>query len=192
MAGYAAIGAAAFNIGEDIGKSITTKKPKAGKPATYFQLPTSYPNDALQNYLSRIYAANIGQQPPSFGEYVASGGTATFPFKDPRMTPNEAAELGFVAPQGGSVPLYTLGQGQLSQEQRLFAAGELFKQHRLRDFPFLHKEFTAHQQLGKRAAGVQQRIDRHPNQTAANAERTKLHDALLAQYFKQTGGHSIA
>lgn len=188
---YGAAAGAGYNIGFDVVSAILNKKPKSGGPGVYEQFPSSYPGDALQNYLSRIYAANVGGVPPSFSDYVSSGGTATFPFKDPRMTPNEAAELGFVAPQGGTVPFYQPGQGQLTQEQQLYAAGELLKQHRLRDFPFLHQQFTKHQNLFKNAQGLDTRIQRHPN-APKTADRIKRRDEMLAQYFQQTGGHSIA
>lgn len=84
---------------------------------------------ALQNYMARIAAANVSTLPPTFGEYVASGGKIGFPTQIPGMLPGEAVKLGFVGKSGEAIPYYQQEPGggfpgELSPEQILFLGAQ--------------------------------------------------------------------
>ena len=73
----------------------------AGKPS---KVPLPPYASALNKQVARAMALNMGQVAPSFADYVKSGGTATFPFIDPGMTPREREQLGLVGPSNLPVP----------------------------------------------------------------------------------------
>jgi hypothetical protein len=59
---------------------------------------------ALNQDVARVIALNMGQTPPSFAQYVASGGTAKFPFIDPGLSPRQRQQLGLVGTSNQPVP----------------------------------------------------------------------------------------
>jgi len=77
--------------------------------------------DALNHYIARIVAGNLTNRPPSFGEWVASGGQAAFPINYTGLTPREAGKLGFVDPKTGQeIPFVEPGVTSLTPDQVLY------------------------------------------------------------------------
>lgn len=87
------------------------------------QVPKTREQRALEGILSRAFVLNLGQQGPTFEEFVASGGKATFPFIQPNVTPQEALRLGLVDRSGQPIPFLdaaTAAAEGLTPEQQLF------------------------------------------------------------------------
>lgn len=96
---------------------------KAGKGSAH-KIPLPRYQRGLQSYYARMLAANMLAEPPSFADYVKSGGTATFPMKDLAFTPREARELGFVGKHGEQIPYVQPGQTSLTPEQKLYLGSQ--------------------------------------------------------------------
>lgn len=127
----AVIGAAGSIGGAAISSSGARDAAAAARPHPQ-RIPLPKWAQAINSINARALALNAGKVAPSFVDYQQSGGTATFPWQDPGMTPAEAYKLGFINKRGkaknflptGEVPL------DLTPEQLLFlAAWE--KQHGL-------------------------------------------------------------
>lgn len=67
---------------------------------------------AINQETARATALNMNAIPPSLDQYVKSGGTATFPWQAPGITPQDAVRLGMVGKRGQ--PLSFLSQAQLA------------------------------------------------------------------------------
>jgi len=76
--------------------------------------------EALNKYTARLLAMNAKAQPPSFSDYVKSGGTEQFPLVDPGLTPTQAANLGLVTPQGKPQKWVSPQATSMTPEQRLY------------------------------------------------------------------------
>jgi hypothetical protein len=86
-----------------------------GRAPRYSQPPEPRYERALRHYTARLLAQGATSVPPSFLDYVASGGTAKFDLGDTRMTPGEAISLGEFAPFKVAP-----GQRQLTLDQLLY------------------------------------------------------------------------
>lgn len=115
----AAIGAAGAVAGGVIASQGAQAAAKAGKGSAH-TIPLPKYQRGLESHYARLLAENELNVPPSFGQYVQSGGTATFPITDPGFTPREARELGFVGKQGQKVPFVQPGATSLTPEQALY------------------------------------------------------------------------
>lgn len=99
----------------------------AGRPRQGQRIPLPPYAQALNTYSSRLIAENANKVAPSFGEWVKSGGEATFPMTDVGFTPKEMAGLKMVDPRtGGPVPFGAAGQRQLTPEQILYLGQQKF------------------------------------------------------------------
>lgn len=76
--------------------------------------------EALRRIFSRAIAQNMFNMPPSFQEYVGSGGEARFPIQFTGLSPVEMRQLRFVGPQGEEIPFARTDQESLSPAQLLF------------------------------------------------------------------------
>ena len=91
------------------------------------KVPLSPYTQALQRLSARYLATNINAQPPSFDQYVKSGGTATFG-TPVGLNPTEEAGLGIVGKYGNAVPFFDPTTGKitmgpaLTPEQSMFLA----------------------------------------------------------------------
>ncbi|SRR6266852_955586 len=92
---------------------------KAGKGQQHKVPLTPYQN-AFERHLYRELALNQNAQPPSFADYIQSGGTATFPITDPGYTPKELRSLGMVGPRGQQIPFGLPSESQLTPQQALY------------------------------------------------------------------------
>jgi len=92
-------------------------------------IPLSPRSRALQGLSARLIAANVGAVPPTFAEFVRSGGMATFPLRGTELTPTEARRLDFVSRFGGqAIPFFDPRmQTKLTPEQVLFMGEEKFR-----------------------------------------------------------------
>lgn len=116
----AAIGAAGSIAGGVISSQGASKAAKAGRSGRGEAIPLPKYAAAINHILARATALNVGAVPPSFADYQASGGTATFPWQDPGITSVEKYKLGLVDRAGGDVPGGP--DSSLSPEERLFLA----------------------------------------------------------------------
>lgn len=103
------------------------------KPQTQ-TIPLPPYQDALNRITARALALNMMQTPPSFQDWVNSGGTAKFPIINPGITPKGAKDLGIVTGVGGQVPfvygpggttIQNAGLGELSPEQQQYLGYQL-------------------------------------------------------------------
>lgn len=74
-----------------------------------------------QSYLSRLFALNAATPPPSFADYVKSGGTATFPMAGVgQFTPREAQQLNLVGTNNQPMPWFDpTAQNRLTEAQAM-------------------------------------------------------------------------
>lgn len=79
-----------------------------------------------QSYLARLLALNADQTPTSFGDFVKSGGTASFQMKGAgSFTPLEAQRLGMVGVDNAPVPWFDpTAQNRLNEDQALFIGAD--------------------------------------------------------------------
>lgn len=116
----AAIGAAGSIGGAALSSQGAKKAAAAGKGREH-QFPLPRYQRGFEKYYTRLLAENLKSVPPSFADYIKSGGTATFPIQDPGISPKEAKELGLVGPKGLPVPFSDINQtSQLTPEQQLY------------------------------------------------------------------------
>src|SRR5438874_1921837 len=109
-----AAGSAAYQASQQGGGS--TRAPRfIGPPEPAYER-------ALRHYTSRLLAQGASSVPPSFLDFVASGGKATFDIGDPRMTVGEARGVGEFDSKGRPIPRYQPGQQQLTLDQMLYLA----------------------------------------------------------------------
>lgn len=95
-------------------------KTAGGKDITH--LPQPGYAQGMQHYIAQLLSANATKVAPSFGDYVSSGGTATFPLDRTGFTPKDASQLGLVGKGNQPVPYFdAANQDQLSPEQLMFA-----------------------------------------------------------------------
>src|SRR5438046_7364927 len=92
------------------------------RPPNFVQPPEPAYERALRHYTTRLLAQGAASVPPSFLDYVSSGGTAKFDLGDTRMTVGEARGVGEFGPKGQPIPRYDQGQGQLTLDQMLYLA----------------------------------------------------------------------
>lgn len=85
-----------------------------------------------QSYLARLMALNAATPAPNFGEFVRSGGQASFPMAGAgQFTPIEAERLGLVGANNEPVPWFDpTGQNRLTQEQVLFQGAQRLARRR--------------------------------------------------------------
>ena len=76
---------------------------------------------AIQTYATRLMARNMTKTPPTFADWVKSGGQAKFPIEDTGFSPLEATQLGIVDTEGRAIPFLEPGQTELTAGQTLFA-----------------------------------------------------------------------
>ena len=129
MATAATIAAAAISAAGSIGGGAlaaqgASKAARAARPRRQ-TVPIPPYAKAGQELVARDLALNMNAVPPSFMDFVNSGGTATFPFQDPGLSPLEARQLGIVGPQGQQVPFVQRGQGQLTPQQLMYLGMQL-------------------------------------------------------------------
>jgi hypothetical protein len=122
-----AVGGAAMSAtqggGEGGGGEPTQRSLKGFPPAT-----------AIQSYTARLLAENMaaGTRPPTFSEWVGSGGKARYEMVRPAFTPKEAEQLGMVGPEGGPVPWFDpRAQTGLTKEQKGYLGRRRMKARRL-------------------------------------------------------------
>lgn len=128
MAAAATIAAAAIGAAGAIGGGILSSK-AAGAAAgggSIETIPLPGYASAINHIAARNAVLNQGKVAPSFGEYVSSGGTATFPWESTGLTPNELVQLGFVGKQGKAIPFGDPHQKTLTPEQRMFLGGQRY------------------------------------------------------------------
>jgi len=101
-----------------------SKAAKAARPRQQ-TIPIPPFAKAGQELVARDLALNMNAVPPSFIDFVKSGGQATFPFQDPGISPLEARQLGIVGKQGQQVPFVQRGQTQLTPQQQLYLGLQL-------------------------------------------------------------------
>lgn len=90
------------------------------------RVPLPPKQQAFQDYMLRVAAANVNKQPLTFADWVDSGGTAKLQLDNAMMTPEEARKLGFTDRFGGAVPYFDpKTQSALDTEQLLFSGREL-------------------------------------------------------------------
>src|SRR5580765_4994465 len=170
MATAAAIAAAAIGAAGSIGGGILSsqgaaKAAAAGRPSTHkFPLPKY--QQGLESYYTRLLAQNLTNVPPSFGSYVQSGGTETFPINNPGFTPRESRELGIVGPRGQAVPFVNPGQNQLTPEQALYLGYQKSRNPGADPNDPLVKAFRINQRIG--------RIEGRPDTPARDAREQRL------------------
>jgi hypothetical protein len=93
------------------------------------QLKGFAPTKGLQSYTARLLAENATAVRPSLQDYAASGGTATYPIKDPGFTPAEAADLSIVDPHTGRAePFVSKDQTSLTPAQQMFLGQQRARQ----------------------------------------------------------------
>jgi hypothetical protein len=116
----AAIGAAATAGSAAYSAHSAGQAAKAGQPSSHkFPLPPR--QQGFENYYTRLLAQNLTQTPPSFVDYINSGGKARFPLVGAnQFTPQEARKLGIVDRKGNPVPFLQQGQTSLTPEQQLY------------------------------------------------------------------------
>lgn len=137
MAAAASIAAAAIGAAGAIGGGILSSKgakdaASAAQPRPQ-RIPLPPQASAINQMAARALAMNLGAVPPSFSDYVRSGGRATFPFQHPGFTPPEVRKLGFIDVRGNPVPFVdpvAAQSGDLNPEQTLFLARWLASQGR--------------------------------------------------------------
>lgn len=120
----AVIAAAAISAAGAIGGGVIASQgaksaAAASRPQTQtIQLPKY--QRGLQSYFARLLSQNVTAVPPSFTDYISSGGTAQFPIVNPGMTPKEAKQLGIVGKRGQEIPFFDPNASALTPEQKLF------------------------------------------------------------------------
>jgi len=124
----AAIGAAGSIGGGILSSQGASAAARAARPRRQ-TIPIPPYAKAGQELVARDLALNIGAVPPSFIDFVNSGGTATFPFQNPGLSPLEARQLGVVGPAGQQVPFVQPGQSTLTPEQQMYLGMQLARMH---------------------------------------------------------------
>lgn len=84
-------------------------------------IPLTPEQRGLNQYYTRVLASNLSATPPSFSDYVMSGGTARFPLQNLGMTPREAELLGLIDKRGNTIPMVdsaTVDETGLTLEQK--------------------------------------------------------------------------
>lgn len=99
------------------------------------RIPQTPSQRGLEQYYTRILASNLTTMPPSFNDFVMSGGTARLPLQNLGMTPREAQLLGLIDKRGNPIPVVdsstvdTTGLTSVEQQRSLGAsqmrAGEI-------------------------------------------------------------------
>ena len=119
----------------------------SGRPPQKRTVPLPPYIDALQHMTARWLAENMTAQPPSFADYIGSGGTAHFG-SDVQMSPMEAVGLGLVSRKGRAVPFMDPKTGKpmggtmtLSPEQLLYLAQQYHQMNRPRKAERFKKEY---------------------------------------------------
>lgn len=127
LAAAIAASAGAAGVGYNISSAMGgggTQKPR------FYTAPGTAHFGALSRYTSRLLAENAGALPPTFQEFLQSGGTARFPLQGVgQFTPLEAVQLGLVR-KTGEIPYYKTGQGALTPEQLVFLKEQRRRLHR--------------------------------------------------------------
>lgn len=89
----------------------------------------------MRDFYARMLVMNANAQPPSFGDYSASGGDpskAQFQMQMPGLSPSEMAGLGFTGKQGQAVPFTPQAQagtqGALSAQQMIYLGRQRSKE----------------------------------------------------------------
>lgn len=132
---------------------------------------------AVNRYIARLYASNVNAQPPSFGDYVKSGGTATFPIRDPGFTPLDLQQLGFIDAQGNpSSFLPDTQHTDLTTEQKLFLGQQLARRGGTGLLASAYRK-------GAKADRIQGRLDagvtQHPDIATAKVDKLRNRSAYL-------------
>ena len=91
---------------------------KAASKTKTIPLP-GYANVA-DRYAAQLAVLNANVQPPSFQDWVKSGGQATFPMRDPGLTPEMERNLGLVNKAGYNVPRITTDTAGLTPDQLMY------------------------------------------------------------------------
>lgn len=133
-AAAAAIAAAAIGAAGSIGgAAISAKGAKDAASGSPYKLPLPKYAQALNQQVAQALALNMGQQPPSFVDYVKSGGMETFPYIDPGISPQNARKLGLITGRGTDVPTMSAADaaaGNLNPEQLMFLADWTYRRGR--------------------------------------------------------------
>lgn len=117
MATIVALLGAAGSIG--LGAYSASQAPSGGVGTK--QIPAAGSQRALRDVSIRTMAQNLGATPPSFLDYIHSGGKARLPVKPAVIKPQEAVNLGFVDIYGREIPGYDPAtQTKLNPQQALF------------------------------------------------------------------------
>lgn len=104
--------------------SIKAATDSSGAPSGnqgFRQVPLPRWATPIVQHNALLTALNINQHPPSFSEWIQSGGKATFPLIDPGFTPKQFRQLGLVGAHNQPVPFVDIAaQKTLTPEQLLF------------------------------------------------------------------------
>lgn len=96
---------------------------RVGRKRPIFAMPPEPGYEkALREYTARLLAQGASVVPPSFTDFVGSGGKATFNMGNTALTPGEAVGLGEVGRGGQPVPFMQPGQTSLTPQQIMFIA----------------------------------------------------------------------
>jgi hypothetical protein len=114
----ASIGSSAYSASQSGGGS------GSGRAPSFANVPEPAYERALREYTARLLAQGAASTPPSFLDFVASGGKAKFDLGNTSLTPGEAVALRTVSRGGGTIPWVDPGQARLTPEQIMFAASQ--------------------------------------------------------------------
>ena len=121
VAGAVAAGVSAAATVGSTAYSLSQQGGGGGSGAVQQQKLSGHPPSAgLQSYAARLLALNATSRPPTFDEWVSSGGTKQYEVEDPGFTPQEAKQLRLVSEWGGKVPWYNPEDEKLNLEQRVW------------------------------------------------------------------------
>jgi len=92
------------------------------RPPNFVQPPEPAYERALRHYTTRLLAQGAASVPPSFLDYVASGGTAKFDLGNTQMSPQESLAVGQFGHGGKAPPWVQPGQTQRTLDQLVYIA----------------------------------------------------------------------
>lgn len=164
------IAVAAISAAGSIGGAAMAAHGARGGPSQH-QIPLTPGQAAYEHYMRRLLALNATQQPPSFGDWEKSGGTATFPTIDPGFSPQEARRLGIVGPRGQQIPFVNKNAQTLTPEQQLYLGYQQFNAGQ-KQSP-LARAYHLNQRLG-RLEDLAQTPKREARESRIASRRNKL------------------
>lgn len=120
----AIIGAVAGLASAGVGAYSSSRAASAASAGQGLQTKSVHPPgyiEGLQRYVAQLLAQNATAIPPSFSDYVQSGGTARFPLATTGINPVNARRLGLVGVNNEQVPYFDpRSDTKLTPEQTMF------------------------------------------------------------------------